>query len=84
MINRGMIECTGEKRKGHLNGRMQLVRRVLPPPFIDVVDVKTESLLLVQVRNLRRMADRMKSQGVWVDDGVRLSAIVSRLEVLIK
>jgi hypothetical protein len=32
MLDRGMIECTGEKRKGY-SGRMQLVRRCLPEPF---------------------------------------------------
>jgi len=35
MIDRGMIELTGEKRKG-LSGRQQQVRRVLSPPFIKV------------------------------------------------
>ena len=32
MIERGMIEYSGEKRKGN-SGRMQLVRRYLPKPF---------------------------------------------------
>lgn len=36
MLDRGMIECTGEKRKGD-SGRMQLVRRCLPPPFQPVL-----------------------------------------------
>ena len=36
MVQRGMIEVTGEKRKGHHNGRMQMVRRVLPKPWIPV------------------------------------------------
>ena len=33
MVERGMIEVTEEKRKGHHHGRLQMVRRVLQPPF---------------------------------------------------
>lgn len=33
MINRGYIEKTGEKRRGHHNNRPQEVRRILHPPF---------------------------------------------------
>jgi len=33
MVEMGMIEVTGEQRKGH-SGRYQQVRRTLPPPFI--------------------------------------------------
>jgi hypothetical protein len=33
MVEAGMIEVTGERRKGN-SGRYQQVRRTLPPPFI--------------------------------------------------
>jgi hypothetical protein len=42
MIDKGMIELTGEKRKGDAN-RMQLVRRVLPPPFTPRIDTSMTS-----------------------------------------
>jgi len=35
MIEAGMIELTGEKRKAS-SGKMQLVRRALPPPWVKV------------------------------------------------
>ena len=34
MLDRGMIEYTGEKRRSLKSNRLQLVRRVLSPPFI--------------------------------------------------
>jgi hypothetical protein len=36
MVDRGMIEVLDEKRKGSRCGRMQQVRRTLPPPFIPI------------------------------------------------
>ena len=37
MVDAGMIEITGEKRKGN-SGHYQQVRRVLPPPFQPPVE----------------------------------------------
>jgi hypothetical protein len=36
MVDRGMIETTGKRRKSLITGRYQNVRRVLPPPFIPL------------------------------------------------
>lgn len=41
MIKKGMIELTGEKRRGTHNGRMQLVRRICLPPFVAPLELTT-------------------------------------------
>ena len=50
MVDRGMIECTGEKRKGD-SSRMQLVRRALPQPFVPRLrDPKLTALAKAKAR----------------------------------
>jgi hypothetical protein len=41
MVAKGMIEVTGEKRKGKICNRLQMVRRVLPPPFVKPFKLST-------------------------------------------
>jgi hypothetical protein len=88
MIDRGMLELTGEKRKGDLCGRLQVVRRVLAPPFKKVEHVtphdKTMELIRNQVVMLRRLSTRMRASGVDPADGVRLGGFVKVLEELTK
>lgn len=49
MLDRGMIEYTGEKRTGKC-GRKQMVRRVLPPPFQKPAPTTTKRKMVLPER----------------------------------
>lgn len=89
MYNRGMIEITGEKRKGSRHNNLQQVRRIMSPPFvIRKKPLTRKRLKLIQVdaevKHLHNLATRMKRQGVWKDDGVRLMALVKKLQNILE
>lgn len=87
MVQRGMIERTGEKRKGHHNGRNQLVHRVLKPPFIRQVIKRKETdneKLLDQIRTEVKMLRNVTSRLTMAEDRVRMNYIVQRLEELVQ
>jgi hypothetical protein len=69
MVERGMIEVTGEKRKGHKCGKMQEVRKILPPPFhprkkIKTIPIKAQLILAHQTIDSIRV---LKKTRGWVD-----------------
>jgi hypothetical protein len=49
MLDRGMIELTGETRPGN-TGRQQQVRRVLPPPFMKPERSPTAKETIAELR----------------------------------
>ena len=81
MIERGMIEVTGEKKVGR-HGRQQIVRRVLPPPFKKRAVHERVDPMKKQIGDLRSLANRMRTSGVQMEDGIRLNSIVNEIERL--
>ena len=69
MIDAGMIECTGETRLGDA-GRSQMVRRVLPPPFVKQTRQTSELMeLRARVKALEELnKDLMNTlTAYWLD-----------------
>jgi hypothetical protein len=67
MIDAGMLELTGEKRQGRLK-HLQLVRRVLPPPFKRVAKQNsggTEEKLFAALTDMLSVFYKYRSMGLW-------------------
>ena len=67
MIDAGMLELTGEKRQGRLK-HLQLVRRVLPPPFKRVAKQDnggTEEKLFAALTDMLNVFYKYRNMGLW-------------------
>jgi len=86
MIELGMIELTGKKRRGHICGGLQIVRRVLEPPFIRAAPVREPTInekklkqIQIELNTLNRIIERLSNP----EDKVRMRYILRRLEGVI-